>query len=758
MSAKEMSRASGAAGESRQHQLLGNVLTGAFAALLVATPLLPSDTYSLAMDGRIAAPAMLWLVLAICATTVGLLKGLRSPHATLPLSLVDILFGLFFVWITITGVIASSGANRRAGWNMAATWATLGITYYLGRILLREARVMRATIAGIAVIGLMFSIEGWYERFVTIPQNQEKFRNNPQAMLVEAGVDAQPGTTVYEQFRSRLATQGPAATFALENSYAGFLAPVLPLGLGLWLTTGRRKGASEPAQRGLAGSVMIVALICIVAGAIFFAHSNAAMLATAIAICIGGIATFWAHESFIGRVFRYGSIAALAGIFAWPAAAGFVNSAALERLPLTLKYRTEYWRSCAALLGDYPLWGCAPGNFQDVYSRYKLPQASETIADPHNLVWEILCNSGLPALVLLACGFATLLSAPIRQFLGNEGSTDEQVRDRSPTNAAVLPLAVGAVVGIPLALLLSLSSGADYLRFFLPPFLLLGIVPAAALSWGLRHWINGGEAPLGAIWLAWLTVAIHFTVSGGISNPGTGTLFFLLPALGLNATWRKDYRISNRAVVVGAGLAALCVAAFAHYRWGYVPVLASQVALNRADSALMIENRSEAKAALREAADADPWSSTALPKLALLELQTFVDEAKETQAEPAKLIQVAKEAIERSPNSPSLRFDMAMALLRAHMAAPKGDLLREIKTQLTRATELAPTRAVALAYLAYVEVLLGEMEQAKKSAREALRLDSLNPHEQYDLALEPSPIPGRSFPGWLEELAAMRFK
>jgi hypothetical protein len=92
------------------------------------------------------------------------------------------------------------------------------------------------------------------------------------------------------------------------------------------------------------------------------------------------------------------------------------------------------------------------------------------------------------------------------------------------------------------------------------------------------------------------------------------------------------------------------------------------------------------------------------------------------------------------------------------MAAPKGDLLREIKTQLTRATELAPTRAVALAYLAYVEVLLGEMEQAKKSAREALRLDSLNPHEQYDLALEPSPIPGRSFPGWLEELAAMRFK
>ncbi len=53
------------------------------------------------------------------------------------------------------------------------------------------------------------------------------------------------------------------------------------------------------------------------------------------------------------------------------------------------------------MIFDHPLLGCGPGNFQQYYTFYKLPEASETVADPHNFLLEIAATAGLPALALL---------------------------------------------------------------------------------------------------------------------------------------------------------------------------------------------------------------------------------------------------------------------------------------------------------------------------------------------------------------------
>jgi hypothetical protein len=59
--------------------------------------------------------------------------------------------------------------------------------------------------------------------------------------------------------------------------------------------------------------------------------------------------------------------------------------------------------SLLAMIRDYPWTGCGPGNFQGSYTRYKLPEASEVVADPHNFLMEIWATAGTPAaLALLA--------------------------------------------------------------------------------------------------------------------------------------------------------------------------------------------------------------------------------------------------------------------------------------------------------------------------------------------------------------------
>lgn len=738
---------------SRQDQLLHAILSGAFAAMLVATPLMPSDTYSLATDGQIAAPAMLWLMLAICACAAWLLQMLRTRKTTLTFTLCDGLVGVFFTWVVIAGAMASSTADRRAGWNMTASWVTLGLTYFLARLLLREGTHVRAIIVGVVALALMFAVEGIYESWVVIPNNQARFRQNPAAVFAEAGISAERGTLAYEQFRSRLETQSPSATFALENSFAGYLIPALILMMGIFLGRDEALGDYGKVLRKLVLSLGIAMLTY----CIYLTHSTAAIVAVGVSLLIGAVAVLFRDQSAAAKTMRYAAAVVLILIFLWPLLATFAGQTFASRLPLTLKYRAEYWQSCAAMIAHFPLWGCGPGNFQDAYARFMLPQAAETIADPHNLIWEVFCTSGAVAGLLFVTTLSVSCWMPLKKFVFAHVERDIPHGSLTEPPISLRILTLGALAGVPLALLLSLSSGSSFLLLFLRSWLLIGAIPCIALAALLVSWIRRGALSSSLIWLAWLALAIHLTVSGGISNPGTGTLFFLLLAITQAAKQQNIRDISQREIVTGlAMLVAIGTLALSHYVWGYVPVLDSQAALSRADFAQTSSNRGEGKAALEEAAKADAWSSAAYSRLALLEFQNYAEEDRETQKDPATLIAATKEAVTHARTSPTIHYEMAITLLRANVIAPHKDLVVEAQSLLVKTTELAPSKAVAWAYLAYADAKAAQLKKAAASAKEALRLDALNPHEQYDLGREPSPIPGRSFPGWLRELAELK--
>src|SRR5439155_18671632 len=80
---------------------------------------------------------------------------------------------------------------------------------------------------------------------------------------------------------------------------------------------------------------------------------------------------------------------------------GGLDVQVLSEAPKSVLYRIEYWQATARVIGTYPLLGCGPGNFQEAYAAYKLPQASETVADPHNFLLEMWATAGTPAVILL---------------------------------------------------------------------------------------------------------------------------------------------------------------------------------------------------------------------------------------------------------------------------------------------------------------------------------------------------------------------
>ena len=58
--------------------------------------------------------------------------------------------------------------------------------------------------------------------------------------------------------------------------------------------------------------------------------------------------------------------------------------------------------------------GVGPGNFGDHYTRFKLPTASEEIADPHNGFLEVWATAGTPALVALVVTLGLVLWYALR--------------------------------------------------------------------------------------------------------------------------------------------------------------------------------------------------------------------------------------------------------------------------------------------------------------------------------------------------------
>ncbi|MCA9181664.1 MAG: O-antigen ligase family protein, partial [Planctomycetales bacterium] len=393
--------------------------------------------------------------------------------------------------------------------------------------------------------GLALALQGLEQVFVEMPAERAKYLADPEAMLAQnPDLDLPAGSPMRKRFEDRLLySSEPYATFALTNSLAVLLSGglVLLCGLGVagWrrqLGNERESNSAEPtglsasagselrswrplvretdAERRAtlsAGSgprswlpLIAFSMAVLVIGVCWFlTRSRIAYLAVAVgglAWLLTGRRRLRANGRLVAGVLAGGGLTLVAaGLWLWRN-----DRLVLSEAPKSFSYRLEYWAATLDMLGDHGWWGVGLGNFQSYYPAYKLPAASEIIADPHNWPLDLCVSLSLPVGLLLI-GWLGM------RLLGGGKSVESEVAAERPNQSTSYPWERGRVARItrdsPSGEYLSnlRLSAVDVLDAWSRHCLLWGASLGGALCLGLLGLLSSLAVPVLAV--TWLVSA-----------------------------------------------------------------------------------------------------------------------------------------------------------------------------------------------------------------------------------------------------------
>jgi tetratricopeptide (TPR) repeat protein len=399
-------------------------------------------------------------------------------------------------------------------------------------------------------------------------------------------------------------------------------------------------------------------------------------------------------------------------------AIGGLDVQVLSQAPTSARYRLQYWHATARMIADHPLLGIGPGQFQQYYARYKLPEASETIADPHNFLLEIWSTAGSPALVALLA----LAGCFVWQL--SRSRPDDPASNAQPDSSARFVLYAGGTAGLLLAFPIGLVVGY-------PPSL-VGFPAALAAVWLLDAWVVGGRMPVALPVIALLALLINLLAAGATSFPGVFmTAWILIPLALAHAdapawVWRPSR--SKSLPLLAAALVLLVLCARTHF----TPVLGAASHLAQAENLMQSGRPAPAEQMLVTAARLDPWSPAPWRSLAELRLQKWLQTG--TADDWLQFMTAAMEYRQRDPHHHAQFTAQGNWLL---VAWRNTDDPRPLETAIDAYRQAAawyPNRAIVHAQLAWALHLAGRTEEAKAEAELALELDARHDHREQKLS------------------------
>ncbi len=415
----------------------------------------------------------------------------------------------------------------------------------------------------------------------------------------------------------------------------------------------------------------------------------------------------WGRRVLVAAVGTVAVLAIVAGLFL------ALDQGLLGKAATSLGYRFQYWQATWQMIEDHPLLGCGPGSFQDYYTRYKLPGASEEVADPHNFLLEIWATAGAPAAAALLAAILGL-AATVWSAMRRVGPPLAEAAEGSR-----FAVSAGAVGGYLLAAIASLAAPS-------PPsygLLLVGVALTAALYWAFKDWIRTGRLPTAVLGVAACVLLVHLLAAGGISYAGLAGSFWLLMAITLNEAGR-DYPKLLAGPARWAVLVAVLTLAGACQLTGYTPVLRAQAAVLHAerlppDSPDVVTN-------LQRAAEADPWAAVPLEKLAELEFHAWL--ASPTAERLRQFEWYRDRALKLSPQSSSAWQMSGDYYQQAYEKTGQRELARQAAAAFARAASLYPTSPQCHAKWALALKACGDDQGFRRASQRALELDQLTPH------------------------------
>lgn len=197
------------------------------------------------------------------------------------------------------------------------------------------------------------------------------------------------GSGEIEEIRARIASRRVFSTFVLPSSFAGYLALVILLGVGLFISR------SSPQERILLGIVVLTMF-----WALFLTLSWGGILSLALALLFVLLILSKKAKWFIPTILI---LLLLLGI----------TSFRSESLHSKVTLRLYNWRSALEIVKDHPFLGTGIGTFATVYPGYKFPQANE-VHYAHNWYLQVASEMGVLGLGALLWLLVTFVREGIR--------------------------------------------------------------------------------------------------------------------------------------------------------------------------------------------------------------------------------------------------------------------------------------------------------------------------------------------------------
>jgi hypothetical protein len=422
----------------RELTWLGFVTT--FALVAGALILLPMTSAVIVIGGALAALALLrWHELALYALILAVPYGSWFPLPTGfgNLTAVDLLVALVIaLWL------ARLIAQGRA---IAIRWPPLALPFalFLGAALLSTT----------SALSLEFAIKEWakwlemFALYVYVANNLNPAQvQRALAVMFLAGL-SQAGIGIY-QFLFRAGPKGfvlfgnfvrAYGTFEQPNPYAGYLALIAPVALGVVVAVFSVQYSvfsgqySVSSRQPAAGSAEHAARVTQHGSRAVWQIGLAALATLALVSMLAAVVMSWSRGAWLGvgaalivtlivqsrRAFLLTIIAAFALTFViLLSSINVIPPAIAERFSGIADYfgvfdvrgvkvddanyaiveRMAHWQAAAAMFAEHPLLGVGFGNYAAAYPAYALPRWSDPLGHAHNYYLNVAAETGLVGL------------------------------------------------------------------------------------------------------------------------------------------------------------------------------------------------------------------------------------------------------------------------------------------------------------------------------------------------------------------------
>ncbi len=731
------------------------VLIAVVAALLVARWLVPTES---APEGD-----TLWLVqLWLGACLLWAWNSYRQQNFSLRLDRFDLaLWILIGSHIVSALVVVFTEGQKRVALNMLWEWVGLGVSFFLLRQTIRTQFARQVVLLTLVSTAVPLAGLGLWQHYYWYPNSTttyDKLRNELDRLLAQP-VPAdlsntksraqQIGQLQWELERQGIPLEGrprilweqrlrassePFGMFALANSFASFLIVGLIISLGMLSTLPMNSRLWFVLFPG-----MLLMVFCLV-----LTKSRTAWVGIGCGVAILGWHWLRCQPQFNRRQFLLHVswvVLIMASLFAAASVSGGFDWAVVSQSQKSLKYRLEYWTGAWNVIRERPWLGTGPGNFRQHYLKHKLPESSEEVTDPHNLILDVWANSGFVGVI----GLAAVMIAGFQMLQGSAQQKYKQRMDESNNgrrNVLSHPLTVGAAVGYAGTFVIPYLLGHNYdlrLLCLLTGFLTM-VVTCAALARPrvpdpAEAFSSSFDVSNVVLVSASIALLVHLFGAGGIAMPAISQTLLVSVALASVQVGEEAAVPANqlpydepgsvtRVALLGGLSSALFVVCLSS---STAPVWQRKILTGAGDVEVAVEgNFAKALTHYRKAANADPLSPAPLERLAELMYSRWKNSAVPSEMDFSRSVKFSVMAQEKDPHNANQYRRPGNWFLEKFQTTQDLADARQAVNYLVQAINRYPNNSVLRSELARAYLDAGLRQQAHEQAQRALRLDKIN--------------------------------